>query len=63
MLIYSAGQGLNLWKEENDHRNQFMINLHERYVAQLGSAVRCGNVCSMEPDISNQTGKISAHFS
>ena len=41
---------------ENDNRNNSMINLHERYVAELGfelatpgSAVRRDTNCDMEP--------------
>ena len=46
---------LNERKGENDHRNDFMINLKESYVAELefelvtpGSAVRCATNCVMD---------------
>ena len=45
-------------KAGNDQRNNFMINLHERYVAELGfevrapgSAVGCATNCAMKPGL------------
>ena len=54
--VLPAAKKLNQQTGKNDYKNDFMINLHESYVAELGfelatpgSSVRHATVCSMEP--------------
>ena len=50
-----GGVGVGVGGVGNDHRNDFMINLHENYVPEMGfelatpgSAVRRVSVCAMK---------------
>ena len=45
----------NQWKEENERKDDFMINIYEYYVTELatpGSAVRRATDCAMKLDFS-----------
>ena len=56
------------WGEwRNGHRNDFMINHHNSYVAKFqfvtpGSAVRWASACTMEPSVSGHMQTVNAQI-